>query len=392
MALHQQFFGTVMDHLAGMKEAKSLGSEQRHIDEFNQTSAAIKETLLRHTRARENTTLAYKVGSAGFLSLLLYLAVELLQVPLVALMLLIIIFARLSLQLRGIHTGYQEVLHMIPAFGLLTERLENLEAAQESKPGSPPEPLQLKRELWLEDVSFRYDKSGATWGLQGVDFRIAAGSTVGVVGPSGAGKTTLADLLMGLFAADRGTVYADGVALVGDRVFAWRQTIGYVPQETFLLHDTIRANLLWARPRARESDLQEALQLAAADEFVAALPLGLDTIVGDRGVCLSGGERQRIALARALLRHPSLLILDEATSALDPENERRIQDAISRLRGELTIVVIAHRLSTVRTADQILVLDSGRLVENGTYDELAARTQGRFRALIEADRGGASAG
>ena len=165
-----------------------------------------------------------------------------------------------------------------------------------------------------------------------------------------------------------------------------------MPQETFLLHDTIRANLLWARPRARESDLQEALQLAAADEFVAALPLDLDTIVGDRGVCLSGGERQRIALARALLRHPSLLILDEATSALDPENERRIQDAISRLRGELTIVVIAHRLSTVRTADQILVLDSGRLVENGTYDELAARTQGRFRALIEADRGGASAG
>jgi ATP-binding cassette subfamily C protein len=157
-----------------------------------------------------------------------------------------------------------------------------------------------------------------------------------------------------------------------------------VPQETFLFHDTVRANLLWTRPQASDEELWQILRLAAADQFVAELPDSLDTVVGDRGVRLSGGERQRLALARALLRHPSLLLLDEATSALDNENERRIQQALDELHGELSIVVIAHRLSTIRHADQIVVIDNGRVVESGSWDELVARQDGRLRALLKA--------
>jgi ATP-binding cassette subfamily C protein len=184
---------------------------------------------------------------------------------------------------------------------------------------------------------------------------------------------------MGLVAPTDGTIFIDGRPLAGELVYNWRSSIGYVPQETFLFHDTIRGNLQLVRPNAEEGELWEALRHAAADTFVAAFPDGLDTVVGDRGVRLSGGERQRIALARALLRKPTVLILDEATSSLDTENERRILDAIEGLHGELTMVVIAHRLSTIRRADSIVVLEQGRIVETGTWVSLSQKEGGRFR-------------
>ncbi len=368
-----------------MKEAKNLGLEQHHLDLFRRNTGAIRKAFLRFARISENTRLVYRMGSAGFLSILLFVAVEILTVPLIELMLLILIFARLLPRLQQVHSGYQEILHMFPAFASLIDGLERCHDARERHPTLKPQPLSLEREILLSNVDFSYQKGGNQQVLRDLNLAIAAGSTMAVVGPSGAGKTTLADLLMGLLTPDRGSVSVDGRVLDGHRLFAWRQAVGYVSQETFLTHDTIGANLLWASPTAAKQDLMEALQLAAADEFVKALPQGLDTVVGDRGLALSGGERQRIALARALVRRPSVLILDEATSSLDSENQRRIHDAISRLQGNLTIVIIAHRLSTVRIADQILVLESGRLVEKGTYDELATRSDGRFRDLIEAE-------
>ena len=165
---------------------------------------------------------------------------------------------------------------------------------------------------------------------------------------------------------------------------AWREQIGYVPQDTFLFNDTLRANLLWAKPDANEEEINQSLRFAAAEEFVIGLPKGLDTILGDRGVLVSGGERQRIALARALLRKPSLLILDEATSSLDSENEKRIQKAIEKLHGQMTILVISHRLSTIRGADVIHVIEEGRLLNPEPGMTLIAKENGRFRALYQA--------
>jgi ATP-binding cassette subfamily C protein len=163
-----------------------------------------------------------------------------------------------------------------------------------------------------------------------------------------------------------------------------------VAQDTFLFHDTVRANVLWARPEATEDEVWEALRRAAALEFVQALPQGLDTVVGERGVLVSAGERQRLSLARALLRQPRMLVLDEATSSLDSENELRIQRAIEELHRRMTIVIITHRLSTIRNADMIHVLENGRLVQSGTWAALAADSRGRFRQLCLAQGFGVS--
>jgi ATP-binding cassette subfamily C protein len=219
-----------------------------------------------------------------------------------------------------------------------------------------------------------------------------------IVGKSGAGKSTLIDMLIGMVKPEIGEVRVDGRLLNGAEVkfgsgnrFAFRQTISYVSQEPFLFHATLRENLLVAAPDATEAHMWEALQFAASEDFVRRLPQGLDTELGDRGIRLSGGERQRIVLARAILRKPSVLILDEATSALDSENEAHIQAALEKLKGSMTIIVIAHRLSTIRHADQVLVMEQGRLIRQGGYQQLAAESDGVFGKLLSYQQAGYTA-
>ena len=207
--------------------------------------------------------------------------------------------------------------------------------------------------------------------VDGLSLDLKRGETLGLVGESGAGKSTLADVLMGLIAPDSGTLCVDGSEITGPARMRWRASVAYVPQDAFLFHDSIRRNLLWAKPDASDDELHQALTRAAAD-FVLQLPKGLDTMVGDGGVLLSGGERQRIALARALLKRPALLILDEATSALDRGNETRIRQAIENLHGDLTVVIIGHRLATLEHADQVVVLAQGRVKAQGQWQDVAA--------------------
>jgi ATP-binding cassette subfamily C protein len=293
---------------------------------------------------------------------------------------LLFLFARILPRFSSIQQDYLGFVNYMPSFAATMEMEEKCREAAEPVPPQR-EPVHFTESIQLENVDFAYEEVPV---IREVDLAIASGRTTAVVGPSGAGKSTIADLVTGLLRPTRGRVLIDDDPLTPARIASWRDQIGYVPQDTFLFYDTIRANLAWARLDATEEDIWTALRLASADEFVSRLSQGLDTMVGDRGVRLSGGERQRLALARALLRKPSLLILDEATSSLDSENERRILEAVDELHGSVTTLLISHRLSSVRDADVIYVLDSGRLVEFGTWQELIEQPGGRFRALCQA--------
>ncbi len=244
----------------------------------------------------------------------------------------------------------------------------------------------------FEDVWFRYD-SDAPWTLSDVSFTVPSGTKTALVGETGAGKTTLAYLTARLYDVERGRVTIGGVD-VRDLAFAsLADLVGVVSQETYLFHSTVRENLRFAKPDATDEEIEEATEAARIIDLIRALPEGFDTVVGERGYRFSGGEKQRIAIARTILRNPPILVLDEATSALDTETERQVQEALDRLAAGRTTIAIAHRLSTVVDADQIVVLDGGRIVERGRYDELLARG-GRFAELAggTGDLGRAPAG
>jgi ATP-binding cassette subfamily C protein CydCD len=226
--------------------------------------------------------------------------------------------------------------------------------------------------LALEGVSFTYPGQ-ARRALADVSFAIPAGKTLALVGTSGAGKTTTAQLLMRFWDPDSGRITLNGAELRDYKLDDLRQMIALVAQDTYLFNDTLRANILIARPDASEQELQSAIRHASLSELVATLPDGLDSAVGERGTSLSGGQRQRVAIARAFLKDAPILILDEATSHLDAVNEQAVRRALDLLQADRTTIVIAHRLSTVRDADLIVVLDEGRVAETGTHSALLAR-------------------
>ena len=226
--------------------------------------------------------------------------------------------------------------------------------------------------LRFEGVSFRYPGIDRP-AVRDVDLDLPAGATVALVGPSGAGKTTLAHLLLRFWDPEVGGITLDGHDLRDYKLDALRRQIALVAQDTYLFNDTLRANILIARPEASEAEVAAAVERAALAPFVASLPDGLETRVGERGMALSGGQRQRVAIARAFLRDAPVLVLDEATSHLDATSERLVHQALRELMKDRTTLVIAHRLSTVRAADSIAVMNQGRLAEQGSHEELMAR-------------------
>ena len=238
-------------------------------------------------------------------------------------------------------------------------------------------------EVALDSVWFRYDD--AAWTLQDVSFTVPPGTKTALVGETGSGKTTCAYLVARLYDATEGSLSIDGVDVRELTFESLADTVGVVSQETYLFHASVRENLRFARPSASDEEVEEAARAAQIHELIATLPDGYDTMVGERGYRFSGGEKQRMAIARTVLRNPPVLVLDEATSSLDTQTERLVQEALERLSEGRTTIAIAHRLSTVRDADQIVVLDRGRVVEVGTYDELLARG-GRFAELVAGDR------
>ena len=351
--------GVLGEGLGALREIKSLGSEARAADLAEQGFAQLRRSQLAFWRAQGLGQVVLQAGGALALAGLIWLAVGRWTVPAALLLPLIAVFVRAVPLLGALQDAWLQWAHARPAINATLTLIEAAEAAREPIDTAATAPT-LTHELRLTGAGVQF--AGAERAaLAGINLVIPAKQMVALLGPSGSGKSTLADLLGGLISPDSGTLSIDGVALDAGVRRAWREQVAYVHQEPVLLAASLRDNLRWAAPKASEAELEMALRAAAA-EFAFALPQGLDTVLGDGGRTLSGGERQRLMLARALLRRPALLILDEATSALDPANEALIVQALERLKGTLTVVLIAHRGALSALADRTYRLEGGHLL------------------------------
>jgi ATP-binding cassette subfamily B protein len=282
--------------------------------------------------------------------------------------------------LTGILHGSIGITNLLPSF----EQLINIKQKAAALKELEGKFLFSKLKIGIEfkNVNFNYPNNKNS--LQNINLFVKKGSMVALVGESGSGKSTITDLILGLLVPTQGELFLDNIPLKEWSLNSYRNRVGYVPQDPLLFNLSIRDNLLWSFTTTSDSEIRNALKLANALEFVEKMPAGLDTYVGDRGVRLSGGQRQRIALARALIRQPELLILDEATSSLDSESERLIQQSIESISKKTTILVVAHRLSTISNSDFVYVLNLGKIVESGSFNQLKSQQGGVLNKMIEA--------
>ena len=320
--------------------------------------AQLRLQQLDFNQVRTRSQMAFKIGGALALAGLTYAALTWAHLPAAKLLVLIAVFSRMLPQVSSIHMGLQQLWHMTPAYANWQRWVTLCETEREIPTANNPAAQDLIHGIQFEGVRYQHPGSDKTFTVP--DLSIPARKTTAVIGPSGSGKTTFLDLLSGLNPPQAGEIRIDGEPLRADA--HWRRRIAYIPQETGILDGSLRDNLSWGAVTADENAMWQALEQAAAARFVRKLPNGLDTWVGERGVRLSGGERQRLALARALLRQPQLLILDEATSALDREHQAVILDALRQLHGRLTVLIVTHRHEEIRDLiDGRIQVDAGRV-------------------------------
>jgi ATP-binding cassette, subfamily B, bacterial MsbA len=374
---------TAAERLGAIRLIRAYGEEHREATGFRAQAERYRKRVIRTQRFSSLTSPLTEVFS-GFLVILIIWAGTKpgligLSAPLAPEAIIVFLMAALKLTspLKTI-ASFPAVMAVTMASAEKVFEFLDQPATEIDRPGE--EPARFEREIVFDRVSFRYGDGDLV--LRDVSFRLAKGQVVALVGPSGAGKTTLADLLPRFHDPSGGQILMDGMPLTRLGRQSIRSLMGVVSQDTVLLNDTVRANIAYGSPGATGAQIEAAAEAAYAAGFIGALPQGYDTILGERGTRLSGGQRQRIAIARALLRDPPVLILDEATSALDTESERLVQQAIERLVRERTVLVIAHRLATVRDADEIVVLEAGRVVQRGSHEELL-RAGGSYRRLYE---------
>jgi ATP-binding cassette subfamily C protein len=357
--LRKSMMALFTDTLLSIKPLRAMARE-------NATDLLLEKRNMRLNKALQKKVLNKQILIAFqqilvtiFLAVGIYALITIWQMTLANVLILAFLVSRLLKRLNRVQERYQEMIVNESAYWSLQETIQAARSERENTDGHQPPALQ--QGIQLKNVSFSYENKAV---LNDVSLSFPKGRIIAIVGPSGSGKTTLVDLVTGLLQPTQGEVLVDDVSLAQVNLRSWRRMIGYIPQETILLHDTVLNNITLGDPDLSESDVKEALHAAGAWEFVNGMEQGMDSIVGERGGKLSGGQRQRISIARALAHKPKLLILDEATSGLDPKSEAAVCDTLLQLRGDLTILAISHQTALVEIADISYRIQDGKILKS----------------------------
>ena len=354
----QAVFDSSMERLQNIKVVKAYGAQDAELHLFARRDGAVADEMMQNEWHANASNRLFQFASVALLCALILLGLGVLHIPGPTILIFLFAFMRATPRLSAVQAKVNEILSDLPAFSHIESFLADCLAHSEQGDPAAPSPT-LTHSLDFHAVTFAYPTGKHTI-LDSVSLTLPAGKITAIAGPSGTGKSTVADLVMGLLLPQSGVIEADGIGITRDNARSWRRHVGYVSQDTLLFHDTVRENLLWARPNASDQDLAQAIEEASA-QFVYSLAQGIHTIVGDRGMMLSHGQRQRIALARAFLLHPALLILDEATNSLDLENEENILKIVRDRAPAVTTLLISHRPSAVKIADRVYTLEDGKL-------------------------------
>ena len=362
--LRKALLSLLTDTLQSIKPLRAMARENASDHLLEKRTIHLNKALQKQVLNKEFLIAFQHILVTIFLAGGIYVLLTYWQMTMASVMVLVFLVSRLLKRLNRVQERYQEMIINESAYWSLQETLQTAKSEHEEMGGDRrPE---LKQEIHLENVNFAYDDHQV---LQNVSLNFPKGRIITIVGPSGSGKTTLVDLVTGLLRPQQGEVWIDDVPLAEVNLKSWRRMIGYIPQETILLHDTVLNNVTLGDPDLSATDVQDALRAAGAWEFVNSMPQAMQSMVGERGGKLSGGQRQRIAIARALVHKPKLLILDEATSGLDPESEAAVCDTLQQLRGELTILAISHQSALVKIADKAYRIEDGKILQTENSSE-----------------------
>jgi len=379
IGISRAFHEELKNQLASVKEVRAYGVEQEHAALYEKISVSFKTARMRYVRQSTVPGVVYAMAAALMIAGIYLVSTLGLRVETDRLVVLVYVFARLWPIFSSLQGRIQGINSTVPAYEKLKETISELRP--EGEAAYTAADFSGWKEAAFDGVHFAYRDSEAET-LRGISFSLRRGEILSLLGRNGAGKTTAVNLLLGFLLPKSGAILVDGQALTAANIRAWRRQVGYVPQDPLILNASVRENLTRFHPGATEEEVISALKAAMAWGFVSRLPQGLDTPLGDRGIRLSGGERQRLVLARVLLGKPSLIVLDEVTTALDYESETAFHQVIQSMHGQAAVVLIAHRLSTVRMADRALVVESGVVAEQGTVGELANKKGGYLAGMV----------